>query len=60
MVYGAVQVSELEVVYVCWDVLFAGDTSVTARPLAERQAVLRRLVRAAPEAGVPIGESDLD
>ena len=43
----------------CWDVLYAGDTSVTARPLTERQAVLRGVVREASEAGVPIGESAL-
>ena len=53
------QVSELEVVYVCWDVLYAGDTSVTARPLTERQAVLRSIVKDAPEIGVPIGEHAL-
>jgi ATP-dependent DNA ligase len=41
---------------VCWDVLYVGDTSVTARPLTERQALLRSVVREAPEAGVPIGE----
>jgi hypothetical protein len=44
------------VVYVCWDVLYVGDTSVTARPLTERQALLRGVVKEAPEAGVPIGE----
>ena len=43
-------------VYVCWDVLYVGDTSVVARPLSERHALLRAAIRDAPDAGVPIGE----
>lgn len=43
----------------CWDVLYIGDTSVTARPLTERQALLRGIVKDAPESGVPIGERAL-
>lgn len=39
----------------CWDVLHIGDTSVTARPLNERQALLRQTVRDAPAAGIRIG-----
>lgn len=43
-------------VYVCWDVLYVGDTSVISRPLTERHALLRNTVSDAPAAGIPIGE----
>ena len=51
------QVKDIELIFVAFDILYIEDSSVINRPLLERHALLRDALAPSPSEGVKVGKS---